>query len=83
MLVALVAVAGIVAGVLLARPDGGTMTPRMGQGGMSPRMMVVDTDKTGDTCDEWMAANRPSGTDVDAREWCDSMAEWMSERMGG
>jgi hypothetical protein len=83
VLIALVAVAGIVAGVLLARLDGGTVTPRMGQGGMSPGMMVVDTDRMGDTCEEWMAANPARATDVDAQAWCDSMAEWMSEHMGG
>jgi len=55
----------------------------MGQGGMSPGMMVVDTDRMGDTCEAWMAANPARATDVDAQAWCDSMAEWMSEHMGG
>jgi hypothetical protein len=83
VLIALVAVVGIIAGVLLARPDAASMSPRTGQGGMGPGMLPVDADRISDTCQDRMAASPHRGTEIDAREWCDSMAEWMSDHHMG
>jgi hypothetical protein len=58
------------------------MTQRMTQGGMGPQMMWGDPDRMRDTCQQWMTANPPGGTDVDAQSWCDSMVGWMSDHMG-